>query len=146
VERLIHPLTGSKTWVTLEGTKVVQPIWNGRGQLEQVEADGPTAHLENMGLMLYNPNSGQWSVSFGNSSDGILGSSLYGEFKGGRGEFFAPDTYNGRAILARLVWSDFTRTAHHLEQSFSEDGGKTWESNLKVTITRAPDAAPPAGR
>jgi hypothetical protein len=136
VERLIHPLTGSRTWVRLEGTKVVQPIWNGRAQIEQVKADGPDAHIENMGLMLYNPKSRQWSVSFVNSSDGILASSLFGEFKDGRGEFFAPDTYNGRAIMVRIVWSDIAPTTHHLEQSFSEDGGKTWEPNLEVAITR----------
>src|ERR1700722_11554751 len=64
VERLIHPLTGSKTWVTLDGTKVVRKIWDGRAQIEQVKADGPDSHIENMGLMLYNPNSRQWSISF----------------------------------------------------------------------------------
>jgi hypothetical protein len=143
VERLLHPLTGSKTWVTLEGTKVVQKIWNGRAQLEQVEADGPGAHIENMGLMLYNPQSHQWSVSFVSSSDGALGSPLFGEFKDGRGEFFGPDTYNGRAILVRLTWSKITPTTHHLEQSFSADGGRTWESNLEVAITRAPDGDRP---
>jgi hypothetical protein len=140
VERLLHPLTGSKTWVTLEGTKVVQKIWDGRAQVEQVEADGPNAHLENMGLMLYNPKSHQWSVSFVNSSDGILQPPpMLGEFKSGRGEFFDSETYDGRAIVVRITWSDFTATTHHLEQSFSADGGRTWESNLKVTLTRAPD-------
>jgi hypothetical protein len=139
VERLIHPLTGSKTWVTLEGTKVVRKIWDGRAQIEQVEADGPSAHLENMGLMLYNPKSQQWNLTFVNSSDGSPEAPLIGEFKSGRGEFFDSETYNGRAIFVRLAWSDFTPTTHHMEQAFSEDGGKSWESNLKVTLTRAPD-------
>src|SRR5215469_5769857 len=44
--RLVHPLTGSKTWVTMEGTKVVRTIWSGRAQLEQVEADGSNGHFE----------------------------------------------------------------------------------------------------
>jgi hypothetical protein len=139
VERLLHPLARSKTWVTLEGTKVVRKIWDGRAQIEEVEADGPNAHLENMGLMLYNPKSHQWSVSFANSSDGILEPPLFGKFISGRGEFFDTETYDGRAIMVRITWSEFTPTTHHLEQSFSEDGGRTWESNLKVTLTRAPD-------
>jgi hypothetical protein len=139
VERLLHPLARSKTWVTLEGTKVVRKIWDGRAQIEEVEADGPNAHLENMGLMLYNPKSHQWSVSFANSSDGILQPPLFGKFISGRGEFFDTETYDGRAIMVRITWSEFTPTTHHLEQSFSEDGGRTWESNLKVTLTRAPD-------
>jgi hypothetical protein len=141
VERLIHPLTNSKTWVTLEGTKVVQKIWDGRAQIEQVEADGSNLHIKNMGLMLYNRSSGQWNVSFANSSDGILGPPLFGEFKNGRGEFFDVETFSGRAITVRLAWSDFTPTTHHLEQSFSEDGGRTWESNLKVTLIRSSDTA-----
>jgi hypothetical protein len=140
VERLLHPLTGSKTWVTLEGTKVVRKVWDGRAQTEEVEADGPNFHLENMGLMLYNPKSHQWSTSFVNSSEGIFEPPpTIGEFKNGRGEFFGSEIHDGRAIVVRLTWSDFTPTTHHLEQSFSGDGGKSWESNLKVTLTRAPD-------
>lgn len=149
VERLLHPLTGSKTWVTLEGTKVVGKIWDGRAQLKEVEADGPNVHFENLGLMLYNPKTRQWSVRFVNSSDGIFSPTpMIGEFRNGRGEFFDSETYDGRAIVVRIAWSDFTPTTHHLEQSFSEDGGKSWESNLKVTLTRAPDGTrqvvPPA--
>ena len=140
VERLVHPLTGSKTWVTLEGTKVVRKVWDGRAQTEEVEADGPDFHLENMGLMLYNPKSHQWSTHFVNSSDGVFEPPpMIGEFKNGRGEFFGNEIHEGRAIVVRLAWLDFAPTTHHMEQSFSADGGKSWESNLKVTLTRAPD-------
>jgi hypothetical protein len=136
VERLIHPLTGSKTWTSLDGTKVVQKIWGGKAQIEQVKADGPDSHIENMGLMLYDAATRQWSVSFASSGDGSLGSPMFGEFKDGRGEFFSPDTYKGRSILVRLTWFDFASSTHRMEQSFSEDGGRTWEPNLKVTLTR----------
>src|SRR6266852_3548533 len=30
LRRLVHPLTGSTTWVELEGTTVVRKVWNGR--------------------------------------------------------------------------------------------------------------------
>jgi hypothetical protein len=33
--------------------------------------------------------------------------------------------------VPRQVWSDITATAHHFEQAFSDDGGKTWETNFK---------------
>ena len=135
--RLVHPLTGSKTWVTMEGTKVVRTIWNGRAQLEQVEADGSNGHFESMGLMLYSLQSHQWSVNFANGAQGTLSPPAFGQFRGGRGEFFNSDTYNGRTIAVRYTWSDITPTTHHLEQAFSDDGGKSWEPNLKVTLTRA---------
>src|SRR2546430_14081566 len=30
VKRLLHPLTGSNTWVEYDGTTVVRKVWNGR--------------------------------------------------------------------------------------------------------------------
>lgn len=32
-------------------------------------------------------------------------------------------------ILVRDVFSDIKAEFHHFEQSFSDDGGKTWEVN-----------------
>ena len=141
--RLVHPLTGSKTWVTMEGTKVFRTVWDGSAQVEQVEADGPNGHFESMGLMLYNPKSHQWSVNFANGSQGTLSPAAFGEFRGGTGEFFNSDTLNGRAIAVRYTWSQITPTTHHFEQAFSADGGKSWEPNLRVTLTRASDKVHP---
>jgi hypothetical protein len=42
ISRLQHPLTGSKSRVDMEGTVTVRPVWGGRAQLEEIEADGPT--------------------------------------------------------------------------------------------------------
>jgi len=49
------------------------------------------------------------------------------------------ETLNGRAILVRFVISDVTPNSAHFEQSFSEDGGKTWEVNRIATDTRVKD-------
>jgi hypothetical protein len=43
---------------------------------------------------------------------------------------------NGRAILVRFVISDVTPDSCHFEQAFSDDGGKTWETNWIATDTR----------
>ena len=129
LSRLVNPLTGSNTWVEFEGTGVCRPIWNGRAQLDQLEADGPTGHIQGLTLRLYNPQSHQWSLNWANSKDGTLGVPTIGAFKNGRGEFFDQETFNGRSILVRYVWSDITPTSARFEQSFSDDGGKTWEPN-----------------
>jgi len=136
IKRLQHPLTGSNTWVELEGTVVVQKVWNGRAQLEEIEADGPTGHFEGLTLFLYNPQSHQWSQNFASSGDGTLSVPTVGEFKNGRGEFFDQEPFNGRTILVRVVWSNVTPNSHQFEQSFSDDGGKTWEPNFVATLTR----------
>ena len=136
LRRLLRPLTGSTTWVEYEGTTVVRKVWNGRANLVELVVDGPAGHLEGLSLRLYNPDSRQWSLNFSNSASGTLSQPAIGEFKNGRGEFFNQETLNGRAILVRFVISDITPTSCRFEQSFSDDGGKTWEVNWIAIDTR----------
>jgi hypothetical protein len=136
IRRLQHPLTGSTTWTEMDGTVVVRKVWDGRAQLEEVEADGPNGHFEDLALFLYNPESRQWSFSFANVKSGTLSQPSVGEFKNGRGEFFDQETFNGRMVLVRIIWSDITPDSHRFEQSFSDDGGKSWEPNLIAMLTR----------
>src|SRR6266702_8785559 len=139
LRRLVHPLTGSTTWIEYEGTTVVRKIWNGRANLVELEVDGPTGHIEGLSLRLYNPQSHQWSLNFANSAGGAFGQPTIGEFKNGRGEFFDQESFNGRTILVRNVWSDITADSCRFEQAFSDDGGKTWEANWIATDTRVTD-------
>ncbi len=144
LRRLIHPLTGSTTWVEYDGSSVVRKIWNGRANLVELEVDGPAGHIEGLSLRLYDPQSHQWSLNFANSKGGELAPPTIGEFKNGRGEFYDLETLNGRAILVRFVISDITPDSCHFEQSFSGDGGKTWEVNWITTDTRVKEESEPA--
>jgi hypothetical protein len=139
LSRLLHPLTGSTTWVEYEGTTVVRKVWNGRANLVELEADGPAGHFEGLNLRLYNPQSHQWSLNFASSNGGSMSQPTIGEFKNGRGEFFDQETLDGRAIFVRFVISDITPDSCHFEQAFSDDGGKTWEINWRATDTRVKD-------
>jgi len=139
ISRLLKPLTGSTVWIEFDGTSVVRKVWNGRANLVELEADGPTGHLQVLSLRLYNPESRQWSLYAANSSSGILSVPTVGEFKNGRGEFFDQEPFNGRTILVRNVWSDITADSCRFEQAFSDDGGKTWEVNWIATDTRIKD-------
>jgi hypothetical protein len=136
ISRLQHPLMGSTTWTELNGTVVIQKVWEGRAQFEVIEADGPNYHFEGLTLFLYNPQSHQWSLNFANSKDGTMSTPSIGEFKTGRGEFFDQESFNGKSILVRQVWSDITPDSHRFEQSFSDDGGKSWEPNFIAVLTR----------
>jgi hypothetical protein len=129
LKRLLHPLTGSTTWVEYTGTTAVRKVWDGRANLVELEVDGPKGHIEALSLRLYNPESRQWSLNFSNSTVGTLGTPTVGEFKNGRGEFFDQETLGPRTILVRFMISDITPTSSHFEQAFSDDGGKTWETN-----------------
>jgi BNR/Asp-box repeat len=137
IKRLVGPLSGSTTWVELNGTVTVRKVWNGRANLEELEASNAASHFQGLTLFLYNPQSHQWSQTFSNINAGTLSSTpLIGEFKNGRGELYSQEAFNGRVILVRFVWSDITPNSHHVEQSFSDDGGKTWEPNFIADLTR----------
>src|SRR5580698_1562484 len=129
LSRLLHPLSGSTTWVEYEGTTIVRKVWNGRANLLEFEATGAAGHIEALSLRLYSPDAHQWSLNFANSAGGTLGTPTVGEFRNGRGEFYDQETLNGRAILVRFVISDIKAGSCRFEQAFSDDGGKTWEVN-----------------
>ena len=129
VSRLVHPLTGSKTWVHYDGTHVVKKVWNGRANMGELEVTGPAGHIEGMSLNLYNALTRQWTISFANSSVGSLNPSLTGAFHGGRGEFYDQETFGGRTVYVRNLFFDITPRSYRFEQAFSADGGRTWEPN-----------------
>ncbi len=140
LKRRLHPLTGSNTWVEFEGTGVCYKIWDGRSQLDTIEVDGPEGHIEGLTLRTYNPQTHQWSLYWANSKTGVVDPPQIGEFKDGLGEFFTQDKADGRAILIRYQWTNLSTSTPHFEQSFSEDGGKTWEVNWITDQTRVSDA------
>jgi hypothetical protein len=139
LKRLQHPLTGSATWIEYDGTSTIRKIWNGRANLVELEVDGPTGHIEGLSLRVYNPQSRQWSLNFASSAQGTMSVPTIGEFKNGHGEFYDQETFNDRTILVRNVFEGITATTYRFEQSFSDDGGKTWELNWIAVDTRIPD-------
>jgi hypothetical protein len=139
LKRLDHRLVGSKNWVEFDGTSVTRKVWGGRADLEEFETDSPVGgHIEGLTLRLYDPQTHQWSIYWATSKSGAMGPPMIGEFKNGRGEFFdtEPSGPNGRAVLVRFIWSNTNTNSPHFEQSFSDDGGKTWEVNWITDQTR----------
>ena len=138
LKRRLHPLSGSNTWVDYQGTGSCRKIWDG-AEIEQAVFDGPNEHIEGSVVRLYNPESQQWRLYWTNRKSGIFDPPQIGEFKNGRGEFFAQDTINGKTILIRFEWTNLNTESPHFEQSYSNDGGKTWEVNWITDQTRIPD-------
>jgi len=137
IRRLVHPLTGSAEWTTMEGTTVTHPIWNGRANLAEVEADGASGHLELLALRLYDPIAHQWSIHFATSDSGVLSEvPAVGTFRNGQGEFYDSELFHGRNILVRFRIGPVSATEVHSDQAFSADGGQTWETNWINTYTR----------
>jgi hypothetical protein len=116
-------------------------VWNGRANLVELEVDSPKSHIEALSLRLYNSESHQWRLNFANSAGGTMATPSIGEFHNGRGEFIDQETFGARTILVRFVITKVTPTSCHFEQSYSDDGGKTWEVNWIADDTLVPDSA-----
>jgi hypothetical protein len=134
--RLVHPLTGSREWVELDGTTIVEPVWGGRGNLAEYVADGPSGRVQLLSLRWYNPKARKWNLDFATPNVGTLGIPGVGEFRNGRGEFYDQEPYRGRTILVRFSIWGITPDSAQSEQAFSDDGGRTWEVNWINRYTR----------
>lgn len=139
LKRRLNPLTGSNQWVNFEGTGECSRLWDGGSQVDTFDANGPTGHITGLTLRVYNPNSHQWRLYWANRKVGVLDPPQVGEFKDGHGQFFAQDTINGKTILIRFDWTKLDTDTPHFEQSFSDDGGTTWEVNWITDQTRVSD-------
>jgi hypothetical protein len=136
LRRRTHPLTGSTNWVQYGGSGVCYKLWDGGAQLDTVLLNGASGPIEGLTLRLYDPQSHQWRLYWANSKDGIVAAPQIGQFTNGHGEFYAQDTLDDRSILVKFDWTELKSAAPHFEQSFSADGGKTWEVNWITDQTR----------
>jgi hypothetical protein len=135
IKRTLDPFAGNSTSIELDGTVIVRKVWDGKAELEEIEADGPMGHWQGLSLFLYNPVAHQWSQSFANSKAGTLTSNI-GEFKDGRVVLIGQDNVNDRTILVRAMWTDIQPNSHQYEESYSHDGGTTWARSFVANLTK----------
>lgn len=138
VKVLRNPLSGEPPkWVEYEGTSVVRPLLDGRANFVELSVRGSAGQIEGGALRLYNPQTRQWSINYASLSNGMLTPPVYGSFDGsGRGTFLGQDMLDGRAILVRFVITQKGANEALFEQSYSPDGGSTWETNWIAVDTR----------
>lgn len=139
VRRLPDRLNGSSTWVEYNGISNHKKLLDSNANFEEFEVDSTDKrlHIKAQTLRLYNPESHQWSIYLVDLDKGTLDlPPVVGQFNGGRGEFYNQQNWNGRVILVRYVWLNISPKAARMEQSFSPDGGKTWEVNWICELSR----------
>lgn len=131
----IESRISTNKWAKMTGTVIDQPLWNGKANLEKIEASGSGGHFQGLTLFLYEPKTGQWSQQFAGSGDGVMEEAVYGKFKDGRGVFYGWSG-SGEKVLERDVWSNITPNSYHFEIASSSDGGKTWVKEFIAQLTR----------
>ena len=123
--------------VHMRGTKVARPIWNGKGWIEEIGADGPGSHWQGATIFLYDPGAHQWSQSYVDSSEGRIEAPSIGDYRDGKLEFYSQETVDGRAMLLRGTWTILSKDLHTYEIARSNDGGRSWHTSFIARVTRA---------
>ena len=136
--RLKARLAGSTEWEEFGGTSVLKLTLGGAGTFDENVLELPGGTYQAVGIRAYDPKTSQWSIWWLDARyPTSVEPPVRGGFKDGVGTFMGDDTFNGRPIKVRFVWSRITATSAHWEQAFSPDGGATWETNWLMDFARA---------
>jgi hypothetical protein len=130
-------LKRSTEWIEFDARSDVEPLLNGFGQLERFSAVRDGLPVDGITLRLFNPDTGEWSLHWADTARArVLLPPMVGRFKGDVGEFLGDETVDGKRVLCRFYWTRTADGSPHWEQAFSDDGGKTWETNWTMTFRR----------
>ena len=139
VRRLPDRLVRSNSWIEYSGISNHKKLLDSNANFEEFEVDNPekNLHIKAQTLRLYSPDSRQWSIYLLDLDKGVLSvPPVVGEFNGNRGEFYDQEQYKGRTILVRYFWLNISPKSARMEQAFSVDGGRTWETNWICDLTQ----------
>lgn len=134
---------GKTTWVKITGTVVNRALWDGSGDLEEIDAGGATNRFQGLTLRLYDEQSGQWKLYWANSSDGMLEQPQIGMFRNGAGDFYDQETIGQSAAFVHQRYLPTSPNSYRFEESISRDGGRTWKTDFTASLTRISHAAIP---
>jgi NIPSNAP len=98
--------------------------------------DFPDDAYRAVAVRTYDAAKRQWSIWWiDGRNPSHLDPPVVGGFKNGVGTFYGEDTFKGKPIRIRFLWTNLT-TQPHWEQAFSDDGGKTWETNWTMEFVK----------
>jgi hypothetical protein len=134
--RLRERLAGSDEWEEITATSVAWPLLGGLGNVDEFHTEF-RGGFAGMSLRLFDPATATWSIYWADTlRPGPLEDPVVGSFDGNVGVFECEDVFAGRPILVRYTWSRIDTPSPRWEQSFSDDGGQTWETNWVNDFTR----------
>ena len=132
-------LAGSDEWEEFEATSSAYALPAGLGN-EDVFRTKHAGGFTGMSFRFFDPDTKLWAIYWADSRrPGVLDPPVIGSFSGDVGVFEGTDTFDGRPILVRFIWSGVTTPTPRWEQAFSDDGGETWETNWVMDFTRIDD-------
>lgn len=135
-ERLNQLFSGCTEWTEFSGLSSTSKTLGGYGNLEDNLLRFPGGDARAAAIRSYSADLGTWSIWWlDGRNPGTLDTPVVGKFDSGIGTFFADDTMNGSSIRVRFTWFSSTTESPRWEQAFSNDGGKSWETNWRMEFT-----------
>lgn len=127
---------GSDDWQSYDGTCTARTHFDGAISIDEMQFPGKASY--GMSVRLFDPVSREWTIYWINSKSMELYPPVRGRWaEDGKSCWLTgEEELDGKPILVSYAWSDVTETTAHWEQSFSEDGGTTWEVNWTMDFTR----------
>jgi hypothetical protein len=132
--QLKERLRGSTEWHEFEATLVARPLLNGLGNEEEYRTDFWPDFI-GMAFRFFDPVIRQWAIYWADSIRGKLVPPVFGTITNGLGIFEGIDTFEGSPIRLRYTWSRTDSSTPRWEQAYSEDDGKTWETNWTMDFS-----------
>ncbi|HEV2675196.1 MAG TPA: DUF1579 domain-containing protein [Aliidongia sp.] len=135
--QLRHRLAGDTEWLEFSGTVSMRKILAGFGNIDEGEIRSPRGIYTGVTLRLFDPSAGTWSIYWLDSRNPAIDTPMVGRFEDGVGLFYADETFEGKPIRVRFIWTPVSAGECRWEQAFSPDGGTSWETNWIMKHTRA---------
>ena len=140
--KLEDPLADEPTpWLEFEAGLETVPILGGLGNVDLYAAPSfpGRGHYHGFGLRLFDPDAKVWRIWWAsNPGNGQLDTPVVGRFSDGACRLECDDTIAGRDLRVRYEWSDIGPSSARWQQSFSFDGGLSFEPNWIMEVTRVP--------
>jgi len=135
--RLKKRLANSDDWEEFDGTSHCQSLLGGLVNLNESAAERPGGATRGMGIRAFDARTNQWTDwYFSDRNPTQIAVEGTGTFTNGVGTFLSDDTFEGKPIKVRGLWSGVTPDSFQWEQAFSVDGGKSWETNWVMRHVR----------
>jgi hypothetical protein len=128
-------------WEEFPGRSTVQErLVDGLVQLDRFEAEWPTGqHVEALTARAFDPGSEHWSIVWFSNRQPHDFRPVVGAFADGVGHFHQViEDRDGAPLHVEFVWDQITADSARWRQSFSLDGGTTWDLNWVMQLTRRP--------
>jgi hypothetical protein len=132
--RLKRRLAGCDEWRELAGVAHNGSLLGGLCNIEEHVIDAPG--ISGVAVRTFDPVRQLWSI-YWVGSDGRLGAPVHGRFEDGVGRFEGDDEHHGRPVKVRFRWIRDGADRARWEQSFSADGGASWEVNWTMDFVRS---------